>query len=75
MAYAGSDEGPFAPLKQEQRRDGGGDRNRLGTPAPAGLALVKIGQSKVGIGVTIKGRWGTFINGKSYQQMPLDTFK
>lgn len=27
------------------------------------------------MGVTIKGRWGTFINGKSYQQMPIDTYK
>jgi hypothetical protein len=25
--------------------------------------------------MTIKGKWGTFINGKSYQQVPLDTYK
>ena len=27
------------------------------------------------VGLTIHGDWGTFINGKSYQQMPLDTYK
>ena len=43
--------------------------------APEGLRLTKIGQSKIDMGVTIDGLWGTFVNGKSYQQMPLDTFK
>ncbi|MHC4121011.1 MAG: BNR repeat-containing protein [Planctomycetota bacterium] len=42
---------------------------------PKDLALTRGGQSKIDMGVTIEGRWGTFINGKSYQQMPLDTFK
>ena len=46
----------------------------LDIPAPAGLALDTIGRSKVDVGLTIQGAWGTFINGKSYQQMPLDTF-
>jgi len=46
----------------------------LDVAAPAGLSLAGIGRSKVDVGLTIKGAWGTFINGKSYQQMPLDTF-
>ncbi|MHC4679893.1 MAG: BNR repeat-containing protein, partial [Planctomycetota bacterium] len=46
----------------------------LDTPAPVGLSLTRIGRSKVDVGLTIEGPWGTFINGKSYQQMPLDTF-
>lgn len=40
-----------------------------------GPAVTKVARSKVDAGVTITGRWGTFINGKSYQQMPLDTHK
>jgi len=43
--------------------------------AADGLVLNKIGQSKVDAALTIGGRWGTFINGKNYQQMPLDTYK
>lgn len=40
-----------------------------------GPAIAGVARSKVDVGVTIKGKWGTFINGKSYQQMPLDTYK
>jgi len=47
---------------------------RTSTPAE-GMVLVKAGRSRVDVGVTIDGQWGTFINGKSYQQMPLETHK
>ena len=40
-----------------------------------GLTVTKVIKSKVDVSMTIKGAWGTFINGKSYQQMPLDTYK
>jgi len=40
-----------------------------------GLTVTKVIKSKVDVGMTIKGAWGTFINGKSYQRMPLDTYK
>ena len=43
--------------------------------AAYGLDLNKTGQSIVDEALTIDGRWGTFINGKSYQQMPLDTYQ
>ena len=42
---------------------------------PKGLTVTKVTRSKVDAALTIDGRWGTFINGKSYQQMPLDTYK
>jgi len=42
---------------------------------PTGLKVTKVIKSKVDVGMTIKGAWGTFINGKSYQRMPLDTYK
>ena len=41
----------------------------------SGLMVTKVTQSKVGSALTISGRWGTFINGKSYQQMPIETYK
>jgi len=41
----------------------------------SGLTVTKVTRSKVGSALTIDGRWGTFINGKSYQQMPVDTYK
>ena len=40
-----------------------------------GPTVTNATRSKVDVGITIKGAWGTFINGKSYQQMPLDTYK
>ena len=42
---------------------------------PKGLTVTKVIRSKVDVGMTIKGRWGTFINGKSYQRSALDTYK
>ena len=42
---------------------------------PKGLTVTKVMKTKVDVGMTIRGKWGTFINGKSYQQMPLDTHK
>ncbi len=41
----------------------------------SGLTVTKVTRSKVDAALTIEGRWGTYINGKSYQQMPLDTYK
>jgi hypothetical protein len=41
----------------------------------SGLTVTKVTRSKVDAALTIEGRWGTFINGKSYQQMPIDTYK
>jgi len=41
---------------------------------PKDLMVVKVTRSKVDAALTINGRWGRFINGKSYQQMPLDTY-
>lgn len=41
----------------------------------SGLTMTKVSMSKVDAALTIEGRWGTFINGKSYQQMPVDTYK
>ena len=38
----------------------------------SGLTVTKVSKSKVDAALTIDGRWGTFINGKSYQQMPLE---
>ena len=38
------------------------------------LSVTKVTRSKVDAALTIEGKWGTFINGKSYQQMPLDTY-
>ena len=35
----------------------------------------KVTRSKVGSALTISGRWGNFINGKSYQRMPIETYK
>ena len=40
-----------------------------------GLSVTKVTRDKVGEALTISGRWGTFINGKSYQQMPIETYK
>lgn len=42
---------------------------------PNGLTVTSAIKTKVDAGMTLVGKWGTFINGKSYQQMPLDTFK
>jgi hypothetical protein len=42
---------------------------------PQRLTVANVTSSKVDMALTIVGRWGTFINGKSYQQMPLDTYK
>ena len=41
----------------------------------SGLTVTKVTRSKVDAALTIEGRWGTFINGKSYQQMPIDTYR
>lgn len=43
--------------------------------APGGLSVTRPAESRVDGCVVIQGNWGTFINGKSYQQNPLDTFK
>jgi len=40
----------------------------------SGLTVTKVSRSKVDKAMTIEGRWGTFINGKSYQQMPVDSY-
>lgn len=42
---------------------------------PKGLKVTKVISNKVDVGVTISGTWGSFINGKSYQQTPLDTYQ
>lgn len=42
---------------------------------PKDLTVTQVIKTKVDVGMAIKGEWGTFINGKSYQQMPLDTHK
>lgn len=39
------------------------------------LKVIKVSKSRVDVAHTIEGKWGTFINGKSYQQMPLDSYK
>lgn len=50
-----------------------------GTPVrgqePGQLAVTNVSRSKVDKAMTIEGRWGTFINGKSYQRMPVDSYK
>jgi hypothetical protein len=33
---------------------------------PKGMTVTKVTRSKVDTALTIDGRWGTFINGKSY---------
>ena len=47
----------------------------LDAPPSKGMTVTKVIRSKVDAALTFEGRWGTFINGKSYQQMPIQRAK
>ncbi len=46
----------------------------VATRSAGSLSLRKLGESRVDDAVTIVGKWGNFINGKSYQQDAVATF-